>query len=399
MRKPLITLGAFLLAAPVLLLAGCLPTPDRPALWLLPLALALLLALAARYVPAKARALSAFLAAFQGGGAALLLGHALHAWPKSLMPAVLTFAAALAHAWLLALPREETPPTLWYMGLIAYGAARFIGAASGLAALPGPLRIFALLYAVYILFALAFQSLWEGMGGGRGPSRQMLLRNGALAGLMAAVLLIGTHIPQLGQALKSALTAIARAIAWLSNLLTPASSTGAPSAGNGPGMAGMMGETGEPALIWVILEKIGLALCAVFIVLLAAGFVYLVFRALIRAVRRLIAGLRAYAGTLNDAYEDTVESLIDWGEARRALRPGKRSRRAPKPAWDTLDARRKVRRSYQIFLRRHPDLPADSTARRALPDSRLAALYESARYSREPVTPQDAEEGRRMERL
>ena len=69
MRKPLITLGAFLLTAPVLLLAGCLPTPDRPALWLLPLAFALLLALAARYVPAKARALSAGQGARRTGAA------------------------------------------------------------------------------------------------------------------------------------------------------------------------------------------------------------------------------------------------------------------------------------------------------------------------------------------
>ena len=398
MRKPLITLGAFLMAAPILLLAGCLPTPERPALWLLPLALALLLALAARYAPARGRAWAAFAAALLGGGAALLLGHALDGWPKSLLPAILTAAAVLAHARLLTLQRGEMPPTLWHMGLIAYGAARFIGAASGLAALPGPLHVCALLYAVYVLFALTFQSLWEGMGGGRGPSRQMLLRNGILAGLMAAALLIGAHISQLGRALRNLLAAIARAIAWLSNLLAGRISGGAP-AGSGGDMAGMMGETGEPARIWVILEKIAMAVCAVIVVLLAAGFLWLVFKALRRAVRRLIAGLRAYAGALNDAYEDTVESLIDWGEARRALRPGKRVRRAPEPAWETLDERQKVRRSYQIFLRRHPDLPAGSTARRALHDSRLAALYESARYSGQPVTPQDAEEGRKMEKM
>lgn len=402
--RAFITMGILLMAAPVFLLAGAALSGERAALWLLPLAAALALGFAVRQLPPKGRIAGAVGAAVASAGIALGLGTALGAggWAYG-MAAALAFASA-AHLLLLSRLRTgEAPGVMWLVGMAVYGGARM---ATTLLALPlaqPPLRICAVLYFCYIIWALILDSLHEGMGGGRSPSRAMMIKNAAIGAVLALVLLFVIHLPQLAQALRWAVDVIRRGLGWLadiiSSLLPEASPAGA--GGGGLDMSALAMEAGEPALLWVILEKVLYVVAALLAAAIAVSLLYMILRGLWRGIRLLIARLRAYAGAVTEAYEDTVESLLDWGEVRRAVaqRRQKRSaQRQERTPWEQLTPRQRVRRSYQVYLTRHPDVPDARTARQTLGDSPLTRLYEDARYGSREITPEEAEKSRALQK-
>ena len=400
MDKLFLSLGVFLIAAPLFLLAGAAITPAHTLLWLPPLAAAVLLALCARLLPGRKRVAGTLAAMALSAAAALLIGSWLDAGPIALAPAAVSAAVAAAHARLLAQPRGGVPPALWYVGLVGYMAVRVVGAMGRLTELTGPLRVFLLLYAVYLMFYLSLQSLEDGAGTGRGPSRAMKLRNAAAAALMALLLLALTHLPALrrafGEAVRGLVAAAFRLAEWLASLFARQSMGG--GGGDGADLSELAGEAQEPSILWIILEKAAYVVTAA--VALAAAFFALraVFRALRRLMIKLAARWRAYIGALTDAYDDTVESLVDWGEVRRMLSPRreKAAKKEKERPWQALSPRQKVRRSFRDYLRRHPDLPGSSTARQALGGGALSRLYEEARYSSREITPEEAEESAKM---
>ena len=402
-RRLFFTLGVFLLSSPVFLLIGAGLMPNAPAGMTLPLLAALLLALGVRQLPGKLRLIALIVAMALAAEACMALEGWLGteaSWGYA--PAILCAVVTAVHLRLLALQWAEAGnPALWYAGMAVYVFARPVAALMRLPQAVAPLRVFALLYFSYVFFALMRQSLWEGMGGGRGPSRAMMARNAGLSLLLTALLLLLTHLPQVAQAFARGMDAVRRLIAWL--LTLGRSDEGAALGGGGGGMdfGNMAGEAAGPSLFWVILEKV----LWVAAVLLAAALTVLLLRAavklLIRAARALLDRLRTSAGAVTDAYEDTVESLLDWGDVKRAVRQRREKNRAERDArtpWDRLTPRQRVRRSYQVYLSRHPEVPVDRTARQALQGDRLAGIYEEARYSSREITAQAAEETRALQK-
>ena len=140
-------------------------------------------------------------------------------------------------------------------------------------------------------------------------------------------------------------------------------------------------------------EKILGIVCLILAAAALLALLRLLVRALARCFRSLAARFRAWMNAVNADYDDHVESLLDWGEIRRdlALRRQERQRKRPeKVRWDQLSPRRQVRRSYQVYLTRHPEIPESSTARQTLADPRQADIYEAARYSSREITPEEA---------
>jgi hypothetical protein len=97
---------------------------------------------------------------------------------------------------------------------------------------------------------------------------------------------------------------------------------------------------------------------------------------------------------VGESYEDQVESLLDWGEVKRAIherRGTRRQVREERIPWDRLAPREQVRRSYRDYLSRHPEIGPQRTARQTLADPRQADIYEAARYSSREITPEEAQ--------
>ncbi len=386
-------LGLFLLPAPLFLLAGT--AAGIGAGLLLPLLAALLLGMAVRGLKRGLR-ISCVLA-----GMAVCFGLALLAaegaqnsvW-KWAGAAGIALAAALYPRYIGLFFGNGIFAGVWFAGLAVYG---FTWAVSALLPLPEAAALvmrFAWIYSVYLIFVLTVDSLREGVGAGRTPSRSMLLKNVCAGAVWAALFLLLTHIPQIAQAVKACLDALARAVAWLLTLFRQESGTPL-SPGGGSGFSGFGAETQEPSWLMKLLEKafyvIGIALA-----ILAAGMLlWLAGKALLRAVRFLAAKLRAYMDAVNENYEDHVESLLDWGEVKRGIerrRAERRQVRKDRVPWERLTPREQVRRSYRGFLMRHPDIAPQRTARQALREGRQADIYEAARYSSREITSQEARE-------
>ena len=372
LSKAFATLGAFLLIAPVFLLVGTGMSPERPLPWLLPALAALLFACAVRALPRRLRIPGAIIALVMTIGGTLAIGWGYHNVFGLYFIALLTIPVTLLH--LLALTQqsgEEYHQAVWYAGMMAYLLARAVTGSVALRPARPLLMNLCLAYFVYAVFAMNAQSLHDGMGGGRAPSRLMRLRNRLTSLLICIALLVLTHIPQLKQALETAIEAIKRAIVWLLSLFSFARES---------------------------VRDAGIILAAA----IAAYVLFLLGRAVVRGIRWLIRRLRDYASTVTEAYEDTVESLVDWGDVKAALRERQQKakiRREERVPWERLTPRQRVRRSYQIFLRRHPDVPDYRTARQALARQKeLAAIYEEARYSSAEISETAAESTRALQK-
>ena len=98
MRRLFLSAGVLLLSAPLFLLAGAALTPGHTPLWLLPSAVGILLALAVRALPKRARIPCALLGMALAAGFAALLGRALNVGDWVVMPALLAAGAVVAGA-------------------------------------------------------------------------------------------------------------------------------------------------------------------------------------------------------------------------------------------------------------------------------------------------------------
>lgn len=403
LSKAFATLGAFLLVAPIFLLVGTSMTPEHPAVWMLPAAAALLCACAVRALPHKLRVPGAIAGVILTVGGTLVIGWGYHNVFGLYFIAVLTVPVLLLH--LLALTQqsgEEYHQAVWYAGMMAYLLARAVSSSIALRPCQPLLMKLCLAYFVYAVFAMNAQSLHDGMGGGRAPSRLMRLRNRMTSLLICAVLLILTHLPQLKQALAVALDAIKRAIIWLVSLFSFATESVRDAGESARPDMGLGDAGGEPSAFLIFLEKVLRIVAIVLGVAIALYVLYLLGRAAVRGVRWIIRKLRDYASTVTEAYEDTVESLVDWGEMKAAIRERQEKakiRREERVPWERLTPRQRVRRSYQVYLRRHPDLPDYRTARQALKQQEeLAEIYEEARYSSAEISEAAAESTRVLQR-
>ena len=384
------TLGVLLLAAPIFLLSA-------GGRWeaVLPAVLACVLSLSLQLLPKRLR-FPAVLC-----GIPLCVGTALMLPEPTVMLGICSGVFMAVMPYLLSRrDRSALNAAIWLIGIGVHILCHVLARLNNVPLLPGSMRTATYAYFLYLPFELAMLSLEDGVGSQKRPSLLMRGRSAAAAVIWVALFLALTHIDTLKQWLRAALDFIGRVLAWIGELLSR-TQAGIPGGMGGGGFDfGGGEEAGEPSLFAVIMEKVALVLAA----LLAAAIVIFLVRAIVktvsRGIRNLAARLRAYAGTVSEPYEDTVETLLDWGEVRRSWRDrgGSHRSRSARVPWDHLEPREKIRRSYQTYLRRHPDIPVSRTARQSLPDLEAAAIYETARYSSEPVSEADALRMRSIEK-
>ena len=391
------TLGAFLLGAPILLLFGQ-GLAGRPLIFLPWLFVSLLCALLVRYCKKGRMALCVLFTALLFAGT---LHHArsLSMTYTAIFPALLCAGFVPLHLLLLCqAPGEEYPPTLWYLGVFLYAVSLFLLRAESLAAASPQLKAFACAYFVYVIFVLNELSLNNGMAGDKRPSPLMRWRNRLRAGMLAFCLVIAANLDAIGRAVSAALIFI-RDVLWaIIQWLMRVETENVRDAGE-RGSLDLSGlaEGAETPRFWIILEQIIRVLAIVGALILCLLILKKFLNVLKKALLFLIEQLRRYAGQINNAYEDTVESLLDWGEVRRGMlrRKAAPRKKAPAIAWGQLSPRESVRMRYKVLRNRGQEHPGNLTARQVILQKNVspqaADLYDRARYSSEEISAQDAE--------
>ena len=392
-RKAVYALGLFLLPAPLFLLAGA--GMGVGLALLLPLAAALALGLLTSCLKPRLRLPAVALGAALCVGLAWLLTRETpdRGWRTAGL--VLTLAAALWY------PKDArrmlegaATSILWVSGLGVTAFVWIVGAVAPVPRAVAMMERYVWIYCVYMVFALNMDSLVQGVGLEKAPSRAMVLRNLAGSLIWAGLFLLVTHIPELLQAFRACVNAVIRAVVWLMEMLNSlladtGGQGGVSDEGFGPGLA-----TGETSWLMRALQT----LLHVIAIVLVAAVVLLLLREILQALRelgrKLIRRLREYMDAVGESYEDQVESLLDWGEVKRAIRERRGTRRQAREEripWDRLAPREQVRRSYRDYLSRHPEIGPQRTARQTLADPHQADIYEAARYSSREITPEEAQ--------
>jgi len=242
--------------------------------------------------------------------------------------------------------------------------------------------------------SLAAGSVFRGAGMPASIKRRnrfMLLALAALVGIIA----IFDNIRLWTRAAANAvMRAIGTVFGWIASLFNTGQSTAgisvAPAGGDDP----MMLEPGEPALFWVIMEKVAFVVAAILIVGIVVFVIWKFYGKIKAMFRRIAAFFKRFSRSIETDYEDERESLIDWSEAQRSIGDSLRKRWARltyrEKRWEQMDARERVRFLVKSLFRKHPDAASPSrTAREALgamdlsagSAAHLTSMYDLARYS------------------
>ena len=393
-----VTLGAFLFSAPLPILFAT-GLGGKPWFFLPMLILALLLAVGIRrarkgrmllFVPAAAGvfALSFCLARAQG------MGYV------SVLPSLCCAGMLALHLFALcADSSDEYPPTIWYVGFILHAVSLFLLRAKPLAPAESILKPVSCAFFVFALFILNEMALNFGMAGDKQPSPLMKFRNRIRTGVLALLLMIAVYIKPLAAAAEKALRflwlAVRKIIDFLASLYPQSAETG--GGGGSPDLSMLSEGAPEQPAFWAVLEQIlrytALILAFLLFLLILRKFI----QVLIKVFRFLMEQLRRYSGRVNNAYEDTLESLMDWGEMKRTVFSFRRKIRDPKPApvqWDALSPRETVRMSYKVTRSKARSAEEGQTARQVLLQEKFspqaADLYDKARYSSQKISSDEA---------
>jgi hypothetical protein len=279
-----------------------------------------------------------------------------------------------------------------HMAAAAFGRSAAFASASGL--IWGVSVVYFVMCAFKLneLSVISYASLRKT---GAPPSR-IRTRNAVMIAILTVITVIFANLNHIGGALRQLIKYVIQGIIWLmSKLSSPAEPI--PS-GEGGGMGDLSGlaEATEPSMFAIIMEKI---LTVIALIILAAALCWLVviiWRKASRFFKLIMQKLRGITDSLNQTYKDESESLLDWGEIKRAA--GARIKRLSEPfirerepKWDSLDNRAKVRYAVRASLKRKPNVPVSKTVHTLIDGGtlpvgsanavRLAADYDVARYS------------------
>ena len=164
-----------------------------------------------------------------------------------------------------------------------------------------------------------------------------------------------------------------------------------------------LGDGEEPSLFAVIMEKVFMVLAFLLMIALLALAVRVLYKALKRAVKRILERLKRYASSAGEDYVDEAESTLNWDEKTQSIREKLKEaleKQVRPPKWEELDGRGRVRRLYGQFLRRKPEAK-NKTAREAIQQDKwfspaqadaFTQLYETARYSDHEIAVRDADQ-------
>lgn len=400
-RKWISALCLWLAVSPVFVLAGTIVQVGSTLGWLLLPALSVTLATLAGAFPAKTGRILAGIA-----GALLLAGCAYAAVPA--VTAALAYAACLVLYWMV-LKENSQPPfgersmAFWIAGLVLHIVGMMVARGLEQVSLYPLLRGLMMAYVPVFFLSINHLAVLAGASArdGRRPPWRIQSGNIKLAVGVSVLVLILANLRVLRDAFYTAgnwlLSIIARAVDWFLNLFVSETAVEPEVIQEAAPEMMALPEASEPALLWVILEKIIEVVGTILIIALAAFVLYKLAGQLRKLYRHLQAKLREMARYLGEGAQDETESILDWEELRAAAEARiarVRKRLTPPPRWQDLDARGRIRLSFAQWKASHRIGPA-RTAREALrpvsDGERLAALYERARYSDLPLSEEDAE--------
>ena len=314
-------------------------------------------------------------------------------------------AIGIACALLVPILRENGLPSTLAMGLAALHA--LMPLLARLAGVTLPLFLFASAYLVVFLINVNDQSLRAQCSSHQQrPAQSMRIGNRVLTVVLFGLCLIISQFDTLRRAFETLVqTVLLLIIRILSRLIPqPVESAGG---GGGAGDMDFGGlAQGETALIWKILERVGVVITVIAVIALIIWLSGRIFKLLKAVWGHIRAFLNRYAQSLRTDYTDQTEDLSGWGEIGQSLRDkasGWAARLRP-IHWDALDNRARVRAAYTAVLRREKKPDASRTARETLLSgastgksdaAQLCGSYERARYSDHPITDAEAENARR----
>ncbi len=397
--------GLYLGLAPLYALSAAALAPSQGALAaFLPFA-ALALTLGAARAPAKLRR-----PLFAG---ALALTAACGLLFRPFAPVKLLLAAPALLSMLLFMPavarppREEWTPAHAAVGIGLYLGALALARTDVFAGADAALRW---LFSAYLLLCVFFlnRRTLVNASGARGAAG-LLARNRRLLALCCLVAVPVANLRAVGAAVRAAALWLVRAVfdvaLFLSSLFPI--STLQEDAGTSGGELGLGGDAARPSAFAEILNKIMIVLAIALVAALVLFALYKAGRALGVLLRKLWQRLRAYSRKIGEDYVDTSETLLRWKDVGRAVRKSlaSRGRQAREKPWEQLSARETIRRVYARLLARAGGKDPARTARETLADgglgldgptaAELASLYDEARYSAHPLSPDSAAAMRR----
>lgn len=391
----------YLAALPLFALPAAALFPDR--FWqavLLPVP-ALLFTGAAGLLPAKRRipALLGLLVLMAGACAALFLP----ARPLGML--IILPCAAVMLLFLPAMARpahRELSVSVLGLGMLVHLGAQFVKSDLLFAAIAAPLAWACAAYLIAVGFTFNRNML---MDQDSQAARPLLNHNRRLLLGLSLLALLLTNLKTVAAAVKTAITAVLRAIVaaalWLASLFRPEESTTAAQPEGNPLEALL--EASEPGAFSRILEIILYVVAALALAALSFFALRALYRLLKRALRAVVARLQEYRQRVAADVTDQSDSLLSWEELRAAARARvhRLKRRYLPTPWEKLTPAQRVRRVYALLLRRSPAPNPAQTAREALASGTislpedtalaLAALYEEARYSSHGIAGAEAD--------
>ena len=162
-------------------------------------------------------------------------------------------------------------------------------------------------------------------------------------------------------------------------------------------------EASEPSAFAVFMEKVLIVVAVLLMAVILFFALKILIKKLIILWKKIMERLRKYASSINEDYVDEAESTLNLDEKTKVLKERLQkafSRQPRQIPWNELDGRGRVRRLYQHFIKRKPEMQ-QKTAREALLEEKwmdkklaeaFASLYEKARYSDHEISTDTADQ-------
>ena len=404
--KGLAALQFYLGFSPLFLLPGIYLLPIFiTAVCLLPLA-ALVLTFAAGLISGKCRRPAFLLAVILQALLCASLLLPLNPW--SLFLFLPCFAMMLMFMPAMNKPSHlEWPTSQLSQGILLHLIAQ---AVKGLSVFEGAGNLLSLFFCGYLilcLFAFNRYTLLDASGAEHAPPAKILQRNRRILAVFALIAILAAGYKSFESAVLAIWDFLKRAfftfLIWLSTLLPDLAPAKDQGAQQGLDLS-QLGGAPEQSAFSLILERILTVLAVIVAALLLLFALYQLSRLIKRLLKKLMDRIRDYTRVIGEGYTDKTESLLDFGEVAKAAREKWESfaqRHKRPPAWESLSPRDKVRRPFALLLKKLKKPAPALTAREALqngdlpltPDCvhQIASLYEQARYSDHPISPEEAE--------
>lgn len=297
-------------------------------------------------------------------------------------------------------------------GMILYVMAGIIAYFAKDAALESWLLICGVAFLALTAFAVNNTSMAKGASVREGvrPPAGMRRKNRVVLAVIAVIGCVIVYFDRIRQTVVDAVQWLGvklwAVIMFLANLFAgdEVQEAGGGGGGGDMDMTGMFGPA-ESSPFWKAMEKVAIVLTVIIGAVAVFFFLRMVWRQLLRLIRRLIDKIKKFTAAVGEEYQDEQESLFDWGETKKELgdsikkRLDRLTRREKK--WEQMDARERVRFVVRSLYRKSPEsgnlraLTVHEALSRvktgqAQPEE-LANAYDQARYGKDELDMQTAE--------